>query len=248
MFKVQPSDFGSDIEYANAIIKKVRRTHSIDDRLENARRESISTNHTTRNIWPTSLSCPLVKNGPVSPHELQDHYFVKAIVPVQKQTYQITYCADNLTAKPKFKLFGDGERVQDQVIFGVLTANNFAGQIPPVQICDQNHDAGAAWYAENFDEDGNQKSFEDRKSEEAENAINQNYQFTYSFLDVQSDFKTKPVDADAIMLHLRDKTYEEGWLQDHDDFNEDAIKLNLKALNIPDLMDQILKFNEILFQ
>ena len=82
MFKVQPSDFKSDIEYANAIIRKVRRTHSIDDRLENARRESISTNHTTRNIWPTSLSCPLVKNGPASTHELEDHYFVKAIVPV----------------------------------------------------------------------------------------------------------------------------------------------------------------------
>ena len=127
MFKVQPSDFKNDVEYANAIIKKVRRTHSIDDRLENARRESISTNHTTRNIWPTSLSCPLLKNGQSSTSELQECYFVKAIVPIQKQTYQITYSADNLTAKPKFKLFGDGEKVHDHVIFGILTAKNFVG-------------------------------------------------------------------------------------------------------------------------
>ena len=62
IFKVDPREFQNDLEYTNAIIKKVRRTHSIDDRMENARRETISMNYTTKNIWPSSLSCPLVKD------------------------------------------------------------------------------------------------------------------------------------------------------------------------------------------
>lgn len=78
--------------------------------------------------------------------------------------------------------------------------------------------------------------------------MKQNYQFTYSFEDVQTDFKTKPIDADQIMLHLRDKRYEDGWLKDHDSLDEDALKLNLKSLKIPNLMNQILRFNELLFQ
>lgn len=59
--------------------------HSIDDRLENARKESLSQNFTTRNVQPTSLSCPLVNKGD---HALQDKYYIKAMVPVWKQTYR----------------------------------------------------------------------------------------------------------------------------------------------------------------
>ena len=42
IFKVDPSDYKNEIEYTRAVIKHVRRTHSIDDRMENARKESIS--------------------------------------------------------------------------------------------------------------------------------------------------------------------------------------------------------------
>ena len=146
---MNPSEFKDDVEYTNAIIKKVRRTHSIDDRLENARRETISMNYTTQNIWPTSLSSPLVKDSETN--ELRQTYFVKAMVPLKKQTYETTYDINNLASKPKFKKIGDAEIVDDQVIFGVLTSDNFVGQIPPVQICDQNHDAQAAWYSKHFE-------------------------------------------------------------------------------------------------
>ena len=55
IFRIEPGDFEDELAYARAVIKQVRRTHSIDDRLENARKESISKNYTTRNIWPTVL-------------------------------------------------------------------------------------------------------------------------------------------------------------------------------------------------
>jgi len=42
------------------VIKHVRRTHLIDDRLENARKESISKNYTTITAYPSSLSHPLL--------------------------------------------------------------------------------------------------------------------------------------------------------------------------------------------
>ena len=64
IFKVDPNDFENDIKYTRAIIKHVRRTHSIDDRMENARKESISKQYTTRNVWPTALSTPLVAAAP----------------------------------------------------------------------------------------------------------------------------------------------------------------------------------------
>ena len=169
---------------------------------------------------------------------------MKAMVPVKKQTYETVYDVRNLTAKPKFKQVGDAESVNDQVIFGVLTADNFVGQIPPVQICDQNHDAQAAWYSKTF-ECGPSQSAKDRKNEES---LMANYQFTYSFQDVQADFKTKPIDHDKILHHLRQKTYEDGWLEEHDNHDEEAIKLDFKKLNNPNLMDQILQFNEILLQ
>lgn len=85
IFKMKPSDFSSDIEYSRAIIREVRRMHSIDDRLENARKESLSKNHLTRNIWPTPLSCPLVRE---SDRKMHAKYFVKAFVPIYKHTYR----------------------------------------------------------------------------------------------------------------------------------------------------------------
>jgi len=47
-------------------------------------------------------------------------------VPVCKQTYEQTYNVDNLGEKPKFKIIKQ-EFIKDQVIFGILTANNFVG-------------------------------------------------------------------------------------------------------------------------
>ena len=128
MFKVEPKDFKNDIEYTRTIIKHVRRTHSIDDRMENARKESISKQYTIRNVWPTALSCPLVApaKGANADHEPQDNYYVKAIVPICKQTYEKSYNVDNLRERPKFKIIKQ-EFIKDQVIFGILTANNSLG-------------------------------------------------------------------------------------------------------------------------
>ena len=83
IFNLEPSDFKSELEYTRAIIRQVRRTHSIDDRMENARRDSISKVYTTLNIWPTALRAPMVKEE--APRDL---YYVKAMVPICKETYR----------------------------------------------------------------------------------------------------------------------------------------------------------------
>ena len=141
IFNLEPSDFKSDLEYTRAIIRQVRRTHSIDDRMENARRDSISKVYTTLNIWPTALRAPMVKE-----EALRDLYYVKAMVPICKETYRQCYNPKNLvTEKVKFKLTKE-EYLKDQVIFGVMTAENFVGQMPPVHVCEQNHEGGAIWY------------------------------------------------------------------------------------------------------
>lgn len=90
-FKLDPSQFNSDFEYTKEVVRSVRRMHSIDDRLAHARRESISTDFTTRNVWPTALSCPLVQEE----NELQDHYYVKAMVPVCKTVYEQEFSSAN---------------------------------------------------------------------------------------------------------------------------------------------------------
>lgn len=130
-FRLNPSEFSSDTAYTKAVIKHVRRTHMIDDRLDDARRESISKMYTTKNVWPSSLSHPLVKaNG-----DLQDAYFVKAIVPVCSEKFRQINNPDRPCDRPKFKKVAE-RYLADEVIFGVLTANNHVGQIPPLQICD----------------------------------------------------------------------------------------------------------------
>ena len=57
----------------------------------------------------------------------------------------------------------------------------------------------------------------------------------YIMLRVYVDWlKNQANDYDGIMLHLRDKTYEGDWLQDHDTINIEAFNLdfwNLKTLN-----------------
>lgn len=123
MFSLKPEDFPSEIEYTRAVIRHVRRMHSIDDRMENARRETISTNFTTRNVFPTALSCPLVADD----GEAQDHYYIKALVPVCKTIFEQEFSPSNPAVKPKFKRVGDPELLKDQTVFGVLTARNFAG-------------------------------------------------------------------------------------------------------------------------
>lgn len=64
IFKVEPEDFdGDETAYTKAIIRHVRKTHSIDDRLENARKESISKNYTTHTEWPSCLREKFQVNG-----------------------------------------------------------------------------------------------------------------------------------------------------------------------------------------
>ena len=56
------------------------------------------------------------------------------------------------------------------------------------------------------------------------------------------------------MQNLREKAYERGWLDDHDQSSshqhQNSLKLNLKQLQAgnPKLMDDILAFNQLLFQ
>jgi hypothetical protein len=103
---MKPEDFKDELAYTKAVIKSVRRTHSIDDCMENARKESLSKNFFTRNIWPTALSAKVVEEGSdqASPM-LKDTYFVKAIVPICKNTYRQSYNPKELVAeKVKFKL------------------------------------------------------------------------------------------------------------------------------------------------
>ena len=130
---------------SDACRKHVRKTHLIDDRMDDARREGISKMYSTKNVWPASLSHPLVKpNG-----DLQDAYFIKAIVPICNEQFKQINNPQKPCERPKFKKVAQRLLAND-VIFGVLTANNSVGQIPPLQICDQNHDAGAQWYEELF--------------------------------------------------------------------------------------------------
>jgi hypothetical protein len=163
----------------------VRRTHSIDDRLENARKESISKNYVTRNIWPTALRCPLVETASGSGGaELHDSYYVKAMVPICKSTYRQCYNPRDLVSeKVQFKLINQ-EYLRDPVIFGVLTAKNFVGQMPPVSVCEQNHEGGAAWYE---DYQKRKSSCQGEPADDGQSScpsLHQNYQFVYSFEDV----------------------------------------------------------------
>ena len=74
------SDFKSDFAYTKAIIRHVRRAHSIDDRLENARKESISNNFLTQTKHPFALRQEMPTSGGI--------YHLKAIVPLAKSFYR----------------------------------------------------------------------------------------------------------------------------------------------------------------
>ena len=125
IFKIDKSDYKDDAAYTRDIIRHVRKAHQVDDRLENARRETISRNFTTSNVWPKALSTPLVKD-PVA-KSFQDHYYVKAMVPICKTVYETEFCQAQMTQKPAFKKVGEPALLNDQIIFGVLTAKEHAG-------------------------------------------------------------------------------------------------------------------------
>lgn len=124
--RLKRSDFPNDFAYTKAIIRHVRRAHSIDDRLENARRESISNNFLTRTKQPQALSTTM----PTA----DGNYHLKAIVPLAKSFYR------TIPRKPKpiFELI-ETMILKEQRIFGVLTAKH-SGYIPPVYVCDQDWD------------------------------------------------------------------------------------------------------------
>ena len=46
--------------------------------------------------------------------------------------------------------------------------------------------------------------------------LTQNYQYTYSFEDVHTDFATQEIDSAKIVQSLKIKDYEGQWLKDHD--------------------------------
>lgn len=196
----------------------------IDDRFEDARRETISRNYTTMNIWPTCFSEPLVKPG--SKSELQDHYFIKAMVPISKSRYEQEF--KSVGEKPKFKLIEGPTPMRDPVIFGVLTAKNYMGQIPPVQICDQDFESCQTFL-----------------TNPTEN-LDKNESYYYSFEDVTSAMQTNPIDSEKIMKHLRDKTYDAGWLEAYDSTDEREFQIDLKELGL-DITD-VLQFNQLLFR
>lgn len=142
------------------------------------------------------------------------------------------------------------EFLKDQVIFGVMTAENFVGQMPPVHVCEQNHEGGAIWY------DKYQQLIKAGQSGDCQHEVeqlNQNYQFTYSFEDVHSDFKTKQVQSETIMKNLREKKYEEGWIENHDQYSSqsflNSLRIDLKSVKYGDrnLIMDIIKFNEMIF-
>ena len=108
-----------------------------------------------------------------------------------------------------------------------MTAENFVGQMPPVHVCEQNHEGGAIWYDRYQELLKMGKAADDGQAQTEE--LNQNYQFTYSFEDVYSDFKTKKVQSEKIMKNLREKKYEEGWINEHDQYSSQTF---LKSLRI----------------
>jgi len=101
---MKESDFPDNIAYTRAIVKQVRQTHSIDDRLENARKESISKENTTRNVFPTSLSNCLVDQDESGLKWKHKSYYVKAMIPICKETFREEFSLQRPHDKPKFKL------------------------------------------------------------------------------------------------------------------------------------------------
>ena len=79
-------------------------------------------------------------------------------MPVAKSIFLQEFNSENPAYKPKFKRVGEPKHLEDQVIFGVLTARNYSGMIPPVQICDQNHDGEHLFWDYHFGEDKNESS------------------------------------------------------------------------------------------
>ena len=53
------------------------------------------------------------------------------------------------------------------------------------------------------------------------------------------------------MKYLREKKYEEGWLKDHDKYSstdfQKSLKIDLKQAQNPNIMKEILDFNQLLF-
>lgn len=233
IFKFDPSAYPSEIEYTRAIIKHVRKAHWIDDRLENARRESISRNFTTTNVFPKCMQTPLVSSSDSAP------YFVKAIVPICKATYSEVFSVENPCQKPKFMLQAENY-LQDQIIFGVITKGSNSGQIPPVQICEQNHEAGSQFYNYHFGGRDVVKTFAELAAE-----LNKNYQTTFSFEDVLSNGATRPIDHLSVMNALRCKEFEAKYLEDHDKQEPEKLEIRLADLGVS--MSEIIQFNQLLF-
>lgn len=109
---------------------------------------------------------------------------------------------------------------------------------------EQNHEAGGLFYAEHFGEGGNKSSQNSILPE-----LRKNFQFTYSFEDVTSSLRTKPVRQQEIIDNLADKTYEQGWLKAHDELEPNfrsELRVDLKKAGVS--MEDIRRFNELLFQ
>lgn len=60
--------------------------------------------------------------------------------------------------------------------------------------------------------------------------------------------KTRSVDGKKLVTHLRDKHYEDAFLDNHDETQNSApMAIDLREYNEPDLVQRILKFNQLLF-
>lgn len=98
----------------------------LDDRMEDARKESISNNFNTNTCWPKVLQKKIPNPDKV--------YYIKAIVPFAKQFY--TTIPTN--HKPIFEL-RESLLLAENKIFGIITSSQ-VDYVPPVTICDQDWD------------------------------------------------------------------------------------------------------------
>jgi hypothetical protein len=103
-------------------VKEVRRLFNADKENENARKDSLSLNINVKGVHPKSLRTPLKE---------VDKYYIKAMIPVLRETYVCSYDAND-GYKPVYTKINSAW-LGEELVFGILTAHS-VGHIPPVNI------------------------------------------------------------------------------------------------------------------
>jgi len=121
-FTLDEESFETRSDYINSFVSEVSKLHQGDRKNELRRKESLSRTFKTQNLFPSALRSSL---------HAAPNYYMTAMVPVLKETYEAKF---NGTKCPNYQKVNEKFLAEPSCI-GILTAAP-TGFIPPLTMCE----------------------------------------------------------------------------------------------------------------